>query len=48
MSLVLTGIAIGLWSCRLLGTDTVVSLLGAAPGGLSLVGTEFEISALVA
>ena len=47
----LTGIAIGLWSSRLLGIDPVISLLGAAPGGISgmsLVGEEFGVGAAVA
>ncbi len=51
MTLVLTGIAIGLWSSRLLGIDPIVSLLGAAPGGISgmsLVGEEFGVGAAVA
>jgi len=50
-TLVLTGITIGLWSSRLLGIDPVVSLLGAAPGGISgmsLVGEEFGVGAAVA
>ena len=51
LTLVLTGIVIGLWSSRLLGIDPVVSLLGAAPGGISgmrLVGAEFGVGAAVA
>ncbi len=51
ISLMLTGIAIGLWSSRLLGIDPVISLLGAAPGGISgmsLVGEEFGVGAAVA
>ena len=51
MSLVLTGIVVGLWSSRLLGIDPVVALLGAAPGGISgmsLVGAEFGVGAAVA
>ena len=51
ISLVLTGIAIGLWSSRLLGIDPVISLLGAAPGGISgmsLGGEEFGVGAAVA
>ena len=51
MTLVLTGIVIGLWSSRLLGIDPVTSLLGAAPGGISgmsLVGAEFGVGAAVA
>ena len=51
VTLVLTGIVIGLWSSRLLGIDPVVALLGAAPGGISgmsLVGAEFGVGAAVA
>ncbi len=50
-TLVLTGITIGLWSSRLLGIDPIISLLGAAPGGISgmsLVGEEFGVGAAVA
>ena len=51
LSLVLTGIVVGLWSSRLLGLDPVMTLLGAAPGGISgisLVGAEFGVGAAVA
>ncbi len=51
VTLVLTGIVVGLWSSRLLGIDPVVALLGAAPGGISgmsLVGAEFGVGAAVA
>ncbi len=51
VTLVLTGITIGLWSSRLLGLDPVIALLGAAPGGISgmsLVGAEFGVGAAVA
>ena len=51
LTLVLTGVVIGLWSSRLLGIDPVVALLGAAPGGISgmsLVGAEFGVGAAVA
>ena len=51
LSLVLTGIVVGLWSSRLLGLDPVITLLGAAPGGISgisLVGAEFGVGAAVA
>jgi membrane AbrB-like protein len=51
LTLVLTGIVVGLWCSRLLGMDPVVSLLGAAPGGISgmsLVGAEFGVGAAVA
>lgn len=51
LSLVLTGVVVGLWCSRLLGIDPVVALLGAAPGGISgmsLVGAEFGVGAAVA
>jgi len=51
VSLVLTGVVVGLWCGRLLGIDPVVALLGAAPGGISgmsLVGAEFGVGAAVA
>jgi membrane AbrB-like protein len=51
LTLVLTGIVVGLWCSRLLGIDPVVALLGAAPGGISgmsLVGAEFGVGAAVA
>ena len=51
LTLVLTGVVVGLWCSRLLGIDPVVALLGAAPGGISgmsLVGTEFGVGAAVA
>ena len=51
ITLVLTGIVVGLWSSRLLGINPVIALLGAAPGGISgmsLVGAEFGVGAAVA
>ena len=51
LTLVLTGIVIGLWSSRLLGIDPLVALLGATPGGISgmsLVGSEYGVGAAVA
>ena len=51
LTLVLTGLVVGLWCSRLLGIDPVVALLGAAPGGISgmsLVGAEFGVGAAVA
>ena len=51
ITLVITGILIGLLSSRLFGLDPVVALLGAAPGGtigMSLVGAEFGVGAAVA
>jgi membrane AbrB-like protein len=51
LTLVLTGLVVGLWCSRWLGIDPVVALLGAAPGGISgmsLVGAEFGVGAAVA
>jgi membrane AbrB-like protein len=51
VTLVATGLVVGLWSARLLGIDPVVALLGAAPvgiSGMSLVGAEFGVGAAVA
>jgi hypothetical protein len=51
LTLVLTGIVVGLWSSRLLGVDPLVTLLGAAPGGISgmsLVGASYGVGAAVA
>ncbi len=51
VTLVSTGIIVGLISSRILGIDPVVALLGAAPGGtlgMSLVGAEFGVGAAVA
>ena len=51
ITLVMTGLVVGLWCGRLLGMDPVVALLGAAPGGISgmsLVGAEFGVWAAVA
>ena len=51
ITLVVTGVLIGLLCSRLLGIDPVVALLGAAPGGtlgMSLVGAEFGVGAAVA
>ncbi len=51
LSLVVTGVVVGLLCSRLLGLDPVVALLGAAPGGISgmsLVGAEFGVGAAVA
>jgi len=51
LSLVITGLVVGLWCSRLLGINPVVALLGAAPGGISgmsLVGAEFGVGAAVA
>ena len=51
VTLVATGMVVGLWSARLLGIDPLVALLGAAPGGISgmsLVGAEFGVGTAVA
>ncbi|WP_186473256.1 AbrB family transcriptional regulator [Synechococcus sp. BMK-MC-1] len=51
VTLVLTGIAIGLWTSRLLGVDPLITLLGAAPGGISgmsLVAADYGVGAAVA
>ena len=34
-TLVITGLAIGLWTSRLLKIDVITRILGAAPGGIS-------------
>ncbi len=50
-SLLITGILVGLLINRFFGVETVVALLGAAPGGtigMSLVGEEFGVGAAVA
>ena len=50
-TLVLTGLAIGLWTSRLLKLDVITTILGAAPGGISgmsLVGSEYGVGAAVA
>lgn len=51
VTLVLTGLVIGLWTSRLLGVDPLITLLGAAPGGISgmsLVGADYGVGAAVA
>ena len=51
VTLVLTGLVVGLGCSRLMGVNPVVALLGAAPGGISgmsLVGAEFGVGAAVA
>ena len=50
-TLVVTGLAIGLWTSRLLNVDIITTILGAAPGGISgmsLVGSEYGVGAAVA
>ena len=50
-TLVVTGLAVGLWASRLLKVDIITTILGAAPGGISgmsLVGSEYGVGAAVA
>jgi len=50
-TLVTTGLAIGLWTSRILKIDVITTILGAAPGGISgmsLVGSEYGVGAAVA
>ena len=50
-TLVITGLAIGLWTSRLLNINVITTILGAAPGGISgmsLVGSEYGVGAAVA
>ena len=51
LTLVITGLAIGLSTSRLLNIDTITTILGAAPGGISrmsLVGSEYGVGPAVA
>ena len=51
LTLVMTGLVVGLWASRLLGVDPLITLLGAAPGGISgmsLVGEDYGVGAAVA
>jgi len=51
LTLVMTGLVVGLWAGRLLGVDPLITLLGAAPGGISgmsLVGEDYGVGAAVA
>ena len=50
-TLVITGLAIGLWTSKLLKVDIITTILGAAPGGISgmsLVGSEYGVGPAVA
>ena len=50
-TLVLSGLAIGLWTSKLLHVDVITTILGAAPGGISgmsLAGSEYGVGAAVA
>ena len=47
----MTGLAVGLWTSRLLHIDVITIILGAAPGGISdmsLLGSEYGVGAAVA
>ena len=49
-TLVMTGLAIGLWTSRLLNIDIITTILRAAAGsisGMSLVGSEYGVGAAV-
>ncbi len=51
ISLLITGILVGLLINRFFGVEKIVAILGAAPGGtigMSLVGAEFGVGAAVA
>ena len=51
LTLIMSGLVIGLWTSRLLKVDIITTILGAAPGGISgmsLVGTEYGVGAAVA
>ena len=50
-TLIITGLAIGIWTSRLLNLDILTSILGAAPGGISgmsLVGSKYGVGPAVA
>ena len=50
-TLIITGLAIGLLTSRLLNINVITTILGAAPGGISgmsLVGSEYGVDAAVA
>ena len=50
-TLVITGLAIGLWTSRLLKIDIITTILRASPegiSGMSLVGSEYGLGAAVA
>ena len=49
-TLIITGLAIGLWTSRLLNIDLITTILGAAPrgiSGMSLVRSEYGVGAAV-
>ena len=51
ITLILTGLIVGLLVVRLFGIDPLIALLGSAPGGtlgMSLVGAELGVGAAVA
>ncbi len=50
-TLIIAGLAIGLWTSRFLNVDIITTILGAAPGGISgmsLVGSEYGVGPAVA
>ena len=50
-TLVLTGLAIGLWTSKLLNVNVITTILGAAPGGISgmsFVGSKYGVGPAVA
>ena len=49
-TIVITGLAIGLWTSRLLKIDLIITILEAAPigiSGMSLISSEYGIGATV-
>tara|TARA_B100000212_G_C27328991_1_gene513690 strand:- start:736 stop:1257 length:522 start_codon:yes stop_codon:yes gene_type:complete len=51
LTLLITGIVVALIISKLLGVNTIVAILGSAPGGtigMSLVGAEYGVGAAVA
>ena len=50
-TLIIAGLAIGLWTSKLLNIDTITKILWAAPrgiSGMSLVGSEYGVGTAVA
>ena len=49
-TLVITGLAIGFWTSRLLKINVIKTILGGSPGGISrmsLIGSEYGVEAAV-
>ena len=49
--MIITGLAIGIWTSRLLNIDIITTILRAAPGGISginLVSSWYEVGPAVA